>query len=51
VLGSDEVVAETARFFASQDDDPSRPLGEPFEHFKPYPFRRPLGAGFSCEDG
>ena len=51
VLGSDEVVAEAARFFASQDDDPSRPLGEPFEHFRPYPFRRPLGVGFSCEDG
>jgi hypothetical protein len=34
-------VAEAARFLASQDDDPSRPLGEPFEHFFPTPFAGP----------
>jgi len=38
VLGANEVVPEAARFLASQDDDPSRPLGEPFEHFSRTPF-------------
>ena len=33
MLGSDEVVAETARLFPGQDDDPARPLSESFEHW------------------
>ena len=32
VLGADEVVAEAARLFPCQDDDPPRPFGEPFKH-------------------
>jgi len=32
VLGSDVVVVEHPRFFLSEDDDPSRAIGEPFEH-------------------
>ncbi len=35
VLGPYEVVAEPTRFLASQNDDPSRPFGEPFKHLDP----------------
>ena len=37
VLGADEIVAEPSRLFPCQDDDPSRPLGESFEHWVPSP--------------
>ena len=50
VLGSDEIVAETARFFARQDDDPSRPFGEPFKHWCPPPLSSAVDADFSCDD-
>ena len=32
VLGADVVVVQQARFFLRQDNDPSGPVGEPFEH-------------------
>ena len=32
VLGADVVVVEHPRFFLREDDDPSRSVGEPFEH-------------------
>ena len=44
VLGAHEVVAEPARFLASQDDDPSRPFGEPFKHWTPLPLSSTEGA-------
>jgi hypothetical protein len=44
MLGPYEVVAKPARFFASQNDDPSRPLGEPFKHWTPLPGSAPEGA-------
>jgi hypothetical protein len=37
VLRADEVVTEPACLFASKDDDPSRPFGEPFKHWSPPP--------------
>ena len=37
VLGADEIVPEPTRFFPGQDDDPPRPLGEPFKHWCPPP--------------
>ena len=41
VLRADEVVPEPACFLSSQDDDPSRALGEPFKHWlsPPLPWR------------
>ena len=41
VLGPHEVVAEPARLLAGQDDDPSRTLGESFEHCGLLQTRRP----------
>ena len=49
VFGTYEIVAETARLFSSQDDDPSRSFGEPFKHRCPPP-PSPGRAGFSCDD-
>src|SRR5262249_42293946 len=33
VLGTDEIVAKAACFFPGQDDDPTRPFRESFEHW------------------
>jgi hypothetical protein len=49
VFGTYEIVAETARFFSSQNDDPSRSFGEPFKH-RCLPPPSPDRAGFSCGD-
>jgi hypothetical protein len=32
VLGADVVVVQHPSFLLGQDDDPARPVGEPFEH-------------------
>src|SRR5581483_5692602 len=37
VLGPDEIVPEPSSLFSSEDDDPSRPFGEPFKHWSPPP--------------
>ena len=36
VLGADVVVVEQARFFLRQDHDPPGPVGEAFEHVRPF---------------
>ena len=35
VLGTDVVVVEHARFFLGQNHNPTRAVGEPFEHCSP----------------
>ena len=52
VLGADEIVAETPRLLPRQDDDPSRPFGESFKHWRPSPLPQVAGnAKLSCGDG
>jgi hypothetical protein len=51
VLGSDEVMPESPRFFPRQDDDSPGPFGEPFKHWCPPPlFLAAVKADFALGD-
>jgi hypothetical protein len=43
-------VPEPSGLFASKDDDPSRPFGEPFKHWSPPPLSESLATGFRLTD-
>jgi len=46
VLSAHEVVSETTGFLPRQDDDPSRPLGESFKHWRAPPLPEPPERNF-----
>ena len=47
VLGADEIMPEPSRLFPSEDNDPSRPFGEPFKHWSTPPLSCVPGEPFS----